>query len=104
MRLHLSGPGRDVPHERHAIPTKRSDSDGRLYPLQRCGIQRNGWLENFVTHASANEVALGLTLGDVTPIATGMLLTGWLWRLQNTLASMGETLSERTLHARVRAG
>ncbi len=35
----------------------------------------NGWLGNFVTYASANEVALGLTLGDVTPIATAQ--TTW---------------------------
>ena len=35
----------------------------------------NGWLGNFVTYASANEVALGLTVGDVAPIATAQ--TTW---------------------------
>jgi len=35
----------------------------------------NGWLGNFVTYATANEVALGLAVGDMTPVTTAQ--TAW---------------------------
>ena len=35
----------------------------------------NAWLSNFVTYASANEVALGLVVGDLTAITTAQ--TSW---------------------------
>ncbi len=38
----------------------------------------NAWLDNFVTYASANEVALGLAVGDLTPVTTAQ--TAWTTR------------------------
>jgi len=35
----------------------------------------DAWLDNFVTCASANEVALGLVAGDMTPVTTAQ--TAW---------------------------
>ncbi len=35
----------------------------------------NAWLDNFVTYATANEVALGLAVGDLTPVTTAQ--TAW---------------------------
>ena len=35
----------------------------------------NAWLDNFITYATANEVALGLAVGDLTPVTTAK--TAW---------------------------
>ncbi len=35
----------------------------------------NGWLDNFVTYATANLANLGLVAGDMTPITTAQ--TAW---------------------------